>query len=124
MSLPPPTVQVARNAMATRFEIALHGQDPVRLRAAAEEALAEIEQLEERLSLYQPTSEVSRVNAMASREPVRVSPELFRLLSHAAQISRDSACSFDITIGPLMRCWGFLKGGGAVPDASALALGP
>ena len=38
-------VRVARNAMATRFEIALHGENPVALRAAAEEALEEIEGL-------------------------------------------------------------------------------
>ena len=46
--------------MATRFEITLHGNDPVSLRAAGEEALDEIERVEAQLSLYQPRSEVSR----------------------------------------------------------------
>ena len=36
------TVAVARHAMATRFEIVLHGEYEVGLRAAAEEALEEI----------------------------------------------------------------------------------
>ena len=38
-------IKAAREAMATRFEVALHGDDPVRLRAAANEALDEISRL-------------------------------------------------------------------------------
>ena len=37
------SVAVARHAMATRFEIVLHGENEVGLRAAAEEAQAEIQ---------------------------------------------------------------------------------
>ncbi|MBI1841494.1 MAG: hypothetical protein HYR88_11675, partial [Verrucomicrobia bacterium] len=59
--------------MATRFEIAMpEDRDPIRLRAAGEEALGEIEGIEARLSLYLPSSEIARVNALASSEPVRV----------------------------------------------------
>ena len=36
------TVSLARNAMATRFEMMLHGEDELGLRAAGEEALDEI----------------------------------------------------------------------------------
>ena len=65
------TITLARNAMATRFEIVLHGEDAVGLRAAGEEALNEIEKLEDRLSLFRPHSEIAHVNARAAREPVR-----------------------------------------------------
>ena len=57
------TVALACNAMATRFEIVLHGDHPVALRAAGEEALDEIERLERQLSLYRPSSEIARLNA-------------------------------------------------------------
>src|SRR5204863_5863219 len=73
------TVAVARNAMATRFEIILHGERKVSLRAAAEEALTEIERLGAQLSLYNPTSEISHINACAAQSPVRVETTLFRL---------------------------------------------
>jgi thiamine biosynthesis lipoprotein len=109
---PKGVVRVAREAMATRFEIVLHGQDPIRLRAAADEALGEIEDLESQLSLYRETSEVSRINALAARQPVRVSPLLFRLLHQCASLSRITRGTFDITVAPLMRCWGFLREGG------------
>jgi len=68
MSAPPP-VLVARNAMATRFEFALHGDDPVRLRAAAEEALDEVERWEDLLGLYRPHTDIAPVNA--ARPPDR-----------------------------------------------------
>jgi len=48
----PEPVMLARHAMATRFEIVLHGRNPISLRAAGEEALDEIERLENLLSLY------------------------------------------------------------------------
>src|SRR5262245_55384650 len=106
--------------MATRFEIALHGDNPISLRAAGEEAFDEIERIEARLSLYRPTSEIAHVNARAAREPVRVSPASFRLLEHAARLSAESGGAFDITIGPLMKCWGFVQGTGQVPTPEAL----
>ena len=109
------TVAVARNAMATRFEIVLHGDNPVELRAAGEEALTEIERVEAQLSLYRPTSEIAHLNARAARGPVRVTPSLFRLLQHAQRLHQETGGAFDITVAPLVRCWGFMGGTGEVP---------
>jgi thiamine biosynthesis lipoprotein len=111
----------ARNAMATRFEIVLPGDDAARLRAAAEEAFDEIDRLEAQLSLFRPTSEIANVNTRAAHEPVRVSPETFRLLQHAAQLSAETRGAFDITIAPLMRAWGFVNGSGHLPESGELA---
>lgn len=115
------TVRLARRAMATRFELVLQGTDEVQLRAAGEEALAEISRLEAQLSFYRPTSDVSRINARAATEPVRVEPRLFKLLQTAQRLSEETDGAFDITVGPLMRCWGFVNGTGQLPDQAALA---
>jgi len=114
-------IVVARQAMATRFEMVLHGDDPVALRAAAEEALEEVERIEARISLFRPASEIARVNARAHQEPVKVSPPVFRLLEHAQQLARETEGAFDITIAPLMRCWGLSRGSGRIPSAEELA---
>ena len=74
-----------------------------------------MERLEAQLSLYRPSSEIARVNALAARQPVRVSPPALRLLQHARQLHDESGGAFDITIAPLVRCWGFMGGGGACP---------
>ena len=115
------TVTVARHAMATRFEMVLHGGNEVSLRAAAEEALDEIERLDARLSLYNPASEISHINARAAAGPVRVEPTLFRLLQRAQRLSRETDGAFDFTVAPLTRCWGFMRGSGQLPDPADVA---
>ena len=107
--------------MATRFEIVLHGHNPVALRAAGEEALAEIERLESQLSLYQPTSEIAHLNARAARQPVKVTPSLLGLLQHAQKLHQETGGTFDITIAPLVRCWGFMGGTGRMPTPEEVA---
>ena len=56
----------ARNAMATRFEVVVCGDSEPAMRAAAEEALDEIQRIEAQLSLYRPDSEVAHLNARAA----------------------------------------------------------
>src|SRR5205814_4168471 len=114
------TVALARHAMATRFEILLHGENEVSLRAAGEEALNEIERLDAQLSLYNPASELSHINARAARGPVRVEPALFRLLQHAQELTRATEGAFDITVAPLMQCWGFARGTGGLAERTEL----
>jgi thiamine biosynthesis lipoprotein len=115
------TVTLARHAMATRFELVLHGDDASGLRAAGEEALDEIDRLENQLSLYRPGSEIAQLNARAAREPVRVTPTLFALLRHAQQLHAETGGAFDVTIGPLVRCWGFMGGKGKMPAPGEIA---
>ena len=114
-------MKLALNAMATRFELVLHGENTSSLRAAGEEAFAEVERLENQLSLYRPGSEIAQVNARAAREAVRVSPEVFSLLQHAAKLSAETGGAFDITIGPLVRCWGFMGATGKMPSPEEVA---
>jgi FAD:protein FMN transferase len=114
-------LRLARHAMATRFELVLSGENPAALRAAGEEALDEIERLEAQLSLFRPSSEIARVNARAPYESVRVTPAVLGLLQHARQLSDETGGAFDVTIAPLMRCWGFQGGTGHLPQASDLA---
>ena len=114
-------VTLARQAMATRFELVLHGENEAALRAAGEEALDEITRLEDELSYFRPTSQIFRLNQQAAQNPVRVSPWLFRLLQHARQLTAETGGTFDITVAPLMRCWGFYTREGRVPESRALA---
>ncbi len=107
-------------AMATRFELLLYGDDPVRLRAAGEEALVEIERLESQLSFYRQNSDIRRINQQAAFGPVRVDPRLFRLLRSCSELTKATDGAFDVTVGPLMRAWKFTGEGGAVPATEDL----
>src|SRR6185503_12238818 len=65
-------------------------------------------------------SEVAHLNARAAHEWVRVSPEVFRLLDQAAELSAQTEGAFDITVAPLVRCWGFMGGTGQRPGPEAI----
>ncbi len=120
LASPASVVALALEAMATRFELVLPGDDAVRLRAAGEEALREIAQAEALLSRYRPTSPIAWINARAGGAPVRVDPRVFRLLERAQDLSLATGGAFDPTVGPLLRAWGFVGGAGRRPDPGAL----
>lgn len=108
--------------MRSRFEIVIAGDarsptDVIQARAAAEEALAEIVDVESWLSAYRPDSALYRVNAEAANSPVRVDGRLFAFLQKAAELSAATEGAFDVTVGPLLRIWGMGHGadGGRVP---------
>jgi thiamine biosynthesis lipoprotein len=115
-------ITLSLHAMATRFELVLYGDDPVRMRAAGEQAFQEIERLESQLSFYRPDSEITWINSRAAESPVRIDPRLFHLLLRCANLTKKTCGAFDVTVGPLMRLWGFAKGSPRVPQPSELAL--
>jgi thiamine biosynthesis lipoprotein len=121
LNYPMALVTVACHAMATRFEIVLHGDNPASLRAAGEEALRLVEELEGQLSLFRAGSDIARLNARAAWEPVRVTPGVFALLLHAQKLSEQTGGAFDITVAPLVRCWGFMGGEGRMPRPEEVA---
>jgi thiamine biosynthesis lipoprotein len=108
--------------MGTRFEFVLNpagGElDAAALRAAGEEALDEVVSLGERLNWFSAASVVSRLAAAAGGEPVRVAPDILRLLTLTEDVWRASGGAFDPTIAPLLRVWGLR---GAVPTAPPTA---
>lgn len=116
----PDTVKLALEAMATRFEFILHGEDERQLRAAGEEAMEEILRLEAELGFYQAASEISALNTRAADGPVRISPMLYGLLEQCLELSGQSGGAFDITVAPLMNCWGLAGGTGRFPSPEEL----
>ena len=108
-------LHVSRTAMACRFEITLPRSEETGV-VVATEVLEEIDRLEAQLSVFRESSEVSLVNARAAVEPVAVSKSLFELLALCKRLYFETGGAFDITSGPLTRCWGFLRRQGRLPD--------
>ena len=108
-------VEANIDAMGSTYSVVVYGSDEARLRAAVEDASQEARRLDQLLSNYIPASEWSQVNREASSKPVRISTELFQLLAACVEYSRESDGAFDITVGPLMKVWGFYKGSGHLP---------
>ncbi len=108
-------LEKSADAMGSTYSIALYGEDRVRMEAAVDAAFDEVRRLDDMLSNYKPDSEWTEVNRNAAGKPVPVSSELFQLLSDCIEYSRESEGAFDISVGPLMKVWGFYKGSGHLP---------
>lgn len=111
----PVMLRFARQAMATTFEVVLPFGAPD-AHESAEAALDEIDRLEAQLSVYRDSSELSRLNAKAALHPVFVEANLFALLTEAERIHRDTQGAFDISVGALVKLWGFFRRAGRVPS--------
>jgi thiamine biosynthesis lipoprotein len=109
------------DAMGATYSIVLYGYDRVKMEAAIDAAFEEVRRLDEMLSNYRADSEWSEVNRHAAEKPVKLSPELFQLLSDCVAYSRESEGAFDISVGPLMKVWGFYKGSGHLPHREEVA---
>jgi len=108
-------VEGSADAMGTGFSIVAYGEDRGRLESIVSEGLEEAHRLDEMLSNYKPDSEWSMVNREAANGPVHITPELFQLLTACVEYSEESEGAFDISVGPLMKVWGFYKGTGHLP---------
>ena len=101
--------------MGTSFDIVAYGAQLEPLESAIAHALREAKRIDGLLSNYRPESELSQVNQLGARGPMRVSSELFQFLSACRAYSQSSEGTFDITVGPLMKAWGFYRGTGELP---------
>ncbi|MBP7935513.1 MAG: FAD:protein FMN transferase [Phycisphaerae bacterium] len=108
------TLAFARRAMGCEFGIRIPYYYPNAM-AAADAALSEIEQLEELLTVYSDTSEMSRVNRNAFPGPVRVDNRLFQVVQRSVELHSQTDGAFDIAAGALVKTWGFLRGPRRVP---------
>ncbi|HVN20568.1 MAG TPA: FAD:protein FMN transferase [Dongiaceae bacterium] len=116
----PQRLERSTDAMGTTFTVVLYGSDQGSMNQAIDAAFDEVHRLDALLSNYRPESEWSRINREAASHSVAVSPELFRLISDCLEYSRASEGTFDITVGPLMRAWGFFGGSRHVPSADEI----
>jgi len=113
-------IESSIDAMGSVYSIVAYGEDRTRLESAVEESFEEVRRLDNLLSNYKPHSEWSRVNREAAAGAVAVSPELFDLLEACRRYSRMSEGAFDITVGPLVKIWGFYRGSGRLPHRAEI----
>jgi FAD:protein FMN transferase len=106
--------------MGTEFTVAAYGRDPKLLAETVEEVFEEIDRIDEQMSNYKAESDLSQINREAASRAVQVEPSLFGLIQKSVQYSEDTGGAFDITVGPLMKAWGFFRGEGRVPSATEL----
>jgi thiamine biosynthesis lipoprotein len=108
-------------AMGTEFTLYIYASDVARADREAARVFDIVDDLEALLSNYQPQSELSRINRTAGHDTVTTDPETFRFLKDSMKWSAQSDGAFDITVGRLMKAWGFFRSTGNVPTDAELA---
>ena len=123
-AVPRPLARVSdtQRLMGVPWTITVHAPTEADGAAAIAAAFGEIARLEQVLSDYEPTSELSRLSRAApTAEPVGVSDDLWRVLAVAERFRDASGGSFDISVGPLTTLWRQARRSGRLPRADKLA---
>ena len=107
-------------AMAATWTLYLYAPSETAAAGASDAAFAEVDRINDLLSNYSETSELSRINRLAAQELVTTDPETFAFLEAAQHWSAVSNGAFDITVGALMKSWGFFRKQGQVPTAEQM----
>lgn len=113
-SSPPEPYSETRLMLHTFVEIKAYGANAG---AAARSAFKEIERVNHLLNNYDPESEVSQINSAAGLGAVSVSPETLEAIAGAKYYGDLSGGVLDITIGPLLKLWGFVQEDPGIKDA-------
>lgn len=118
-------LEFSRRAMACQFDVLLHPGRPEQGPEAAVEALELIEWLEQLLSIYIATSDLSRLNARGQETWVDVSLPTLDMLKVGCEIYEQTQGCFDMTAARLSEVWGFSSRQGRMPtdDQIEQALG-
>ena len=86
-----------------------------------ENAFTAVREIDRRMSLHRPESEINAVNGEAGRTAVSVSDDTFSVVRRAVAFSSLSGGAFDPTVGPLVRLWGIGTDNPRVPAAAEIA---
>jgi thiamine biosynthesis lipoprotein len=84
-------------------------------------AFARLQKVDDLMSDYKSSSEISLVNTDAFEKPVKVSESTFEVLEKSLEFSRLSEGAFDITVGPLIDLWRSAAEVNSVPTDAKLA---
>ena len=115
-----PTIRLAVRAMACEFGVLLE-PGPRTGAARASESLELLPALEQKLSVYRPDSDLSRLNATASERPCPADGELFDLLARCRDLTLMTDGAFDAAVLAQTLLWRGCKSEQRLPDAAEVA---
>ncbi|MVZ64630.1 FAD:protein FMN transferase [Sphingobacterium sp. DK4209] len=115
-------VQIRRSMtlMGSVFEITLVDKDSSTANLHIDQAVAEIERIENLISEWRPNTQISRVNQNAGIKAIQVDSEVYDLCKRALYFSQISNGAFDISIAALDKIWRFDGSMEAMPSEAQI----
>ena len=108
-------------AMNTEFTIYTSGESEHYAGGVCAEAFRDLDQLENELSRFKSSSDVSRINRLRAGEEIEIGLAAYDCLHLAQELWRETGGAFDISIGPLFHIWRSRDGEPLGPDEETIA---
>lgn len=102
------------------LEVKLYG-NPEDIDKVSSEIYKAVAEVDSTCNIYNPESELSRLNATAYDKPFKCSDLLWELLMESKKWYDTSNGAFDISATPLMKLWGFYRKRKTLPSEKELA---
>lgn len=93
--------------LGSPFEITLIAKDTVEGNYFADLAIAEVKRIENQISDWIPTTQISEINKNAGKKAIKVDDEVFELVQRAIKISKLTNGAFDISYASMDKIWKF-----------------
>lgn len=118
----PVSVNRMLKLMGNRFEFTVIAANEQEGNVAINNAIAEVQRIENLLTTFSDFSQTSLINAHAGLSPVKVEEEVINLIERSIRVSEITDGAFDITYGSIdKRLWNFDPDMTSLPDeATAL----
>lgn len=107
--------------LGSPFEITVVANDTVQANAWMDLAVAEVRRIENQISDWIPTTQISAVNKNAGIKAVPVDAEVFQLVQRAIKISELTSGAFDISYASMDKIWKFDGSMTTMPTPEAIA---
>ena len=106
--------------LGSPFEITVVVNDTIEGNKYASMAIQEVKRIENLISDWIPTTQISQVNQNAGIKAVKVDEEVFNLVERAIKISKLTDGAFDISYASLDKVWKFDGSMKAMPSPEAI----
>jgi thiamine biosynthesis lipoprotein len=106
--------------LGSPFEVTVVANDTVKANEYIDLAVAEVKRIENLISDWIPTTQISEVNRNAGIKPVKVDTEVFDLVARSIKISEITSGAFDISYASMDKIWKFDGSMKAMPTEEAI----
>ena len=93
--------------LGSPFEISVVANDSIKANEYSNLAINEVKRIENLISDWIPTTQISEINKNAGIQPIKVDQEVFDLVERAIKISKLTNGAFDISYASMDKIWKF-----------------
>ena len=96
-----------KSLLGSPFEITVVATDSIQANSYIDLAVSEVKRIENLISDWIPTTQISKVNQNAGIVPVKVDLEVYELVERSIKISKLTSGAFDISYASMDKIWKF-----------------